>query len=233
MPPRRLAELARYGMTASASLIRRHPEARRIATLLATVRHLEAKSVDDALEMLDLLMSAELVGRARTASDKDKARRHPRLARASARLAVAVEALFDSDGWGGKGEEPRVSQVWEAIEAVISRRRGPRRPVGHGDADLQSGGVGAGNRTPAPAEARAGCRQPAGGKQVRTAAGRCSCRACRWPTGRGALAAGLLPGRRTAGRVAFVIFADAFFRLGPTSSTSSSYTVRFSLSLVS
>ena len=37
-------------------------------------RHLEAKSVDDALEMLDLLMSAELVGRARTASDKDKAR---------------------------------------------------------------------------------------------------------------------------------------------------------------
>jgi hypothetical protein len=107
-------------MTASASLIRRHPESRRIATLVATVRYLEAKSVDDALEMLDLLMSAELVGRARTASDKDKARRHPRLARASARLAVAVEALFDSDGWGGEGEEPRVSQVWETIEAVVS-----------------------------------------------------------------------------------------------------------------
>jgi hypothetical protein len=121
VPPRRLAELARYGMTASASLIRRHPEGRRLATLLATVRHLEAKSVDDALEMLDLLMSAELVGRARTASDKDKARRHPRLARASARLAVAVGALFDSDGWGGEGEEARVSKVWEAIEAVVSR----------------------------------------------------------------------------------------------------------------
>jgi TnpA family transposase len=121
VPPRRLADLARYGMTASASLIRRHPEGRRIATLLATVRLLEAKSVDDALEMLDLLMSAELVGRARTASDKDKARRHPRLARASARLAVAVEALFDADGWDGAGEETRLSQVWEAIEAVISR----------------------------------------------------------------------------------------------------------------
>ena len=121
VPPRRLGELARYGMSADASLIRRHPDGRRLATLLATVRHLEAKSVDDTLEMLDLLMSAELVGRARTASDKDKARRHPRLARASARLAVAVEALFDSDGWGGEGEEPRVSQVWEAIEAVVSR----------------------------------------------------------------------------------------------------------------
>lgn len=98
VPPRRLAELARYGMTASASLIRRHPEARRMATLLATVRHLEAKSVDDALEMLDLLMSAELLNKARRESDKDKALGHPRLARASARLAVAVEALFDSDG---------------------------------------------------------------------------------------------------------------------------------------
>jgi TnpA family transposase len=34
---------------------------------------------------------------------------------------VAVEALFESDGWGGPDEEPRVSEVWEAIEAVVSR----------------------------------------------------------------------------------------------------------------
>ncbi len=121
VPPRRLAELSRYGMTATVSLIRRHGDSRRIATLLATVRHLEAKSVDDALEMLDLLMSAELVGKARREADKDKAASHPRLARASARLAVAVGALFDSDAWGGEGEGPRVSQVWEAIEAVVSR----------------------------------------------------------------------------------------------------------------
>jgi hypothetical protein len=32
-----------------------------------------------------------------------------------------VEALFESDGWGGPEEEPRVAEVWEAIEAVISR----------------------------------------------------------------------------------------------------------------
>jgi hypothetical protein len=102
VPPRRLADLARYGMTASVSLIRRHPEGRRIATLLATARLLEAKSVDDALEMLDLLMSAELVGRARTASDKDKARRHPRLARASARLAVAVRRCSTPTAGAGR-----------------------------------------------------------------------------------------------------------------------------------
>ena len=121
VPPRRLGDLARYGMTADAWLIRRHPGDRRLATLLATARHLEAKSVDDALELLDLLMSAELLNKAQREADKDKARKHPRLARASARLAVAVEALFDSDGWGGPDEEPRVSQVWEAIGAVISR----------------------------------------------------------------------------------------------------------------
>lgn len=41
VPPRRLGGLARYGMSADASLIRRHPPGRRLATLLATVRHLE------------------------------------------------------------------------------------------------------------------------------------------------------------------------------------------------
>jgi len=121
VPPRRLGELARYGMSADASLLRQHGEQRRLATLLATVRHLEAKSVDDTLDLLDLLMATELVNKAVIASDKDKVRKHPKLAKASARLAVAVETLFASDGWGGPGDEPRVSQVWEAIEALISR----------------------------------------------------------------------------------------------------------------
>ena len=121
VPPRRLGELARYGMSADASQVRRHGDQRRSATLLATVRHLEAKSVDDTLELLDLFMATELVNKAVTASDKDKVRKHPKLARASARLAVAVNTLFASDDWGGPEEEPRVSQVWEAIEAIISR----------------------------------------------------------------------------------------------------------------
>jgi hypothetical protein len=89
--------------------VRDHSGARRLATLVATVRHLEAASIDDALELLDLLMSAELLGRAQRESGKENARRHPRLAGATPRLAVAVEALFDSDEWGGPGEEPRVS----------------------------------------------------------------------------------------------------------------------------
>ena len=116
VPPRRLAELAKYGMSADASQIRRHPDGRRLATLLATVRFLEAKSVDDTLELLDLLMATELLNKAQTAANKEMVRKHPKLAKASARLAVAVAALFDADGWGGPEEEPRVSAVWEAIE---------------------------------------------------------------------------------------------------------------------
>lgn len=50
-------------MAAKATALRRHPDTRRLATLMATVRHLEAKSVDDTLELLDLLMSTELLAR--------------------------------------------------------------------------------------------------------------------------------------------------------------------------
>jgi TnpA family transposase len=120
VPPRRLGELACYGMTAKATALRRHPDSRRLATLMATVRHLEAKSVDDTLELLDLLMITELLKKAHTEADKEKVRRHPALTRATARLAVAVEALLDAEQWGSAEETP-VAAVWEAIEAQVSR----------------------------------------------------------------------------------------------------------------
>ena len=119
VPARRLTELARYGMTASATQIRRHPSSRRLATLLSTVVHLESKAIDDALELLDLLIATELLGKAERDSDKDKVRAHPRLARASAKLAAAVEVLFEVTGYG---TEITLEQLWEGIEAVISRR---------------------------------------------------------------------------------------------------------------
>jgi hypothetical protein len=57
VPARRLAELARYGLAANAPRLRRHPSARRIATLVATVAHLQATSIDDCLELFDLIMT--------------------------------------------------------------------------------------------------------------------------------------------------------------------------------
>jgi hypothetical protein len=119
VPARRLTELARYGMTASATRSAGIRPRARLATLLSTVVHLESKAIDDALELLDLLMATELLGKAERDSDKDKVRRHPRLARASAKLAAAVEVLFEVTEYG---TEITLEQLWEGIEAVISRR---------------------------------------------------------------------------------------------------------------
>src|SRR5467141_5306672 len=55
--PRRLAELARYGMGADVAQLKRHGDARRMATRVATAAQLEATATDDALELLELLMA--------------------------------------------------------------------------------------------------------------------------------------------------------------------------------
>jgi hypothetical protein len=118
VPHRRLVDLARYGMAVNARALRRHPRSRRLATLLATVVHLEARATDDCLELLDLLMATELLGKAERESVKEKARQHPRLARASAKLATAVEVLLAVTA---RGEEFGLDEVWELIDAVVSR----------------------------------------------------------------------------------------------------------------
>ena len=120
VPRRRVVELARYGMSARAQALRRHGTERRLATLVATVAYLEARSIDDCLELLDLLMMTELLGKAEAAAGKERARRHPALARHSARLAAAVEVLFEVTDLG---EELTLEQVWESIEAIVPRRQ--------------------------------------------------------------------------------------------------------------
>ena len=118
VPRRRLVELARYGMGADAALLRRHPSPRRLATLLATVAWLESKATDDALELLDVLMTSELVGRAEREADKEKLRRHDRLAEASAKLAAAMEVLLDA---ATGGDEVDLAGAWQAVDALVPR----------------------------------------------------------------------------------------------------------------
>jgi hypothetical protein len=74
VPHRRLVDLARYGLAAKAPQLRRHPPSRRLATLLATVVYLEARSIDDCLELFDLLMVTELVGKAEREAKNEKVR---------------------------------------------------------------------------------------------------------------------------------------------------------------
>ncbi|MFI8233830.1 hypothetical protein ACIGDI_33890 [Streptomyces sp. NPDC085900] len=51
MPAARMAALARYGLGSKAPTSRDLEESRKTATMLATVRHLETASVDDALDV--------------------------------------------------------------------------------------------------------------------------------------------------------------------------------------
>ena len=74
--------------------------ARQLATLLATVAHLGGQAVDDALELLDLLMVAHVAGPAKRAADRENLKRYPRLSRGSAALAAAVEVLLEATSPG-------------------------------------------------------------------------------------------------------------------------------------
>ncbi|MGH9222730.1 MAG: Tn3 family transposase, partial [Acidimicrobiales bacterium] len=117
VPRRRLVELARWGMAAKASALRRHPYQRRLATLLATVVYLEAKAVDDALELFDVLMANELLGKAVRESNSANARRYPKVARDAAACAAAVGVLLDSES----DAELTIEGLWQAIDEVVPR----------------------------------------------------------------------------------------------------------------
>ena len=116
VPQRRVVELARWGMAGKAAALRRHPRARRLATLLATVVYLEAKATDDALELFDVLMVNDLMARAQRQSRAERVRQFPRVARDAARCAAAVAVLLDAEDGAVS-----LAAVWEAIDAVVPR----------------------------------------------------------------------------------------------------------------
>ena len=73
IPPGRLQALARFASTAKASVLRKLPDARRIATLVAFVSNLEGTALDDALDLLDILIS-EIFSDAERASSRARLR---------------------------------------------------------------------------------------------------------------------------------------------------------------
>lgn len=132
VPPRRLAELSRYGVQGKASLLRRHGDSRRLATLLATVVYLQTRAVDDALDLLDVLIGSKLLARAERESNKEKLRTLPKLGKASVKLAAALgvllevtsshDVLAEQAAEDGAAVEPvSLAQVWAEIENVVPR----------------------------------------------------------------------------------------------------------------
>jgi hypothetical protein len=79
VPAVKLASLARYGMASKAPTLRDLEERRQTATLLATVRHLETASIDDALDVLDLLITSNLLAKAERAGKAEQLRTLPKL----------------------------------------------------------------------------------------------------------------------------------------------------------
>ncbi|MGH3769501.1 MAG: Tn3 family transposase [Pseudonocardiaceae bacterium] len=121
VPQRRVVELARRGMTSSATDLRRMtPYSKRLATLLATVVYLEAKATDDALELFDLIMTSELLARAQRQSNADKLKRYSRLGKDASRLAAAVSVLLEAQEWDA---DVTIDVLWDAIENVASREQ--------------------------------------------------------------------------------------------------------------
>ncbi|MCX5233111.1 Tn3 family transposase [Streptomyces sp. NBC_00233] len=129
IPPRRLAELSRYGVDGKATLLKRHNDARRLATLLATAVHLTTRAVDDALDLLEVLIATKLLAKAERETAKEKMKTLPRVERAGAKLATAFQVVFDTtseqvDTDTGEISPPEVetlAAMWERIEAVVPR----------------------------------------------------------------------------------------------------------------
>jgi hypothetical protein len=125
IPPRRLAELSRYGIDGKASLLKRHGDSRRLATSV----YLTSRAVDDALDLLEVLMTTKLPARAERETAKEKLKTLPRVERASAKLAAAFQIVFDStseqvDTDTGEITPPEVEtlrSIWERIEQVVPR----------------------------------------------------------------------------------------------------------------
>jgi hypothetical protein len=80
--------------------------------------YLEAKAVDDALELLDLLMANDLLAKAERGTKSERARQFTKLARASGLLARAWGVFCAATE---SGEEMGLDGVWAAIEEVASR----------------------------------------------------------------------------------------------------------------
>nr|WP_199818645.1 hypothetical protein [Streptomyces leeuwenhoekii] len=122
IPPNRLAALARYGLGSKAASLERAAEPKRTAMLTAVMRHLEAKAIDEALDLFSVLMATRLISRARRATDKERLSTLPQLEKASRTLARAAKVLFEElELVESHGTDLDAAALWRAVEEVAPR----------------------------------------------------------------------------------------------------------------
>ncbi len=94
IPAGRLRALARTAASVRAQAISRMPEERRVATLVAFARHLEALAQDDVLDVLFALIS-EMVTQSKATRKKERFRTIKDLDKAALALKEVLDAIFD------------------------------------------------------------------------------------------------------------------------------------------
>lgn len=118
IPDGRLKALARTVASVRAQSIARMPDERRIATLLAFARRLEATAQDDVLDVLYAL-TAEMIAQSKGKGNKERLRTIKDLDAAALALREACEAFFDP---ALPGELP-LAQARQAVLADTGEER--------------------------------------------------------------------------------------------------------------
>jgi TnpA family transposase len=94
IPPVQVQALARYGLTAWAQTIRRMQPSRGAATLLVTVQELERRSMDDCLDLFDMLVH-DLLNQSERTGKKERLRSLKDYDVAALCLANTMRAMLD------------------------------------------------------------------------------------------------------------------------------------------
>jgi len=96
VPQGRIQSLARFAATAKVTALQRMPENRRLATLVAFAVTLEANAFDDALDLLDILIT-EIFSDADKAGERARLRTIKDLDAAALKLGTACRVILDPD----------------------------------------------------------------------------------------------------------------------------------------
>ncbi|WP_426938368.1 DUF4158 domain-containing protein [Pseudarthrobacter sp. S3] len=117
----RVEVLARQCLSSDPAMLRRMPEHRRWATLVATAGALRVSAVDDAVDLFSVLMATKLIGPAVRASAKDRMRSLPQLRRSSVSLAAAAKVMLECSEVQSAGLGPAEARA--RLQAATSRER--------------------------------------------------------------------------------------------------------------
>lgn len=120
IPPNRMAAMARYALGSKAPLLERTQEPKRTAMLTAVMRHLEAKAIDEALDLFQVLMATRLLNTAKRKTEKERLSTLPQLEKASRVLARAAKVLLE-ELVEEQEADLDVAALWATVEEIAPR----------------------------------------------------------------------------------------------------------------